>query len=82
MDTKKGKKVIDPLPKSDDGFWKEAEKEVITLGQDKTCTKGGHYFVRQKQREAKCIRCPMGFYLGGLEELKEGHVYRDGLLLI
>jgi hypothetical protein len=61
-------------------------EEVIKLGPSLTCSKGGHEFMvdgmEMGMRRIRCTRCPIGFYLSTKEELRDGHVYRQGKLMV
>lgn len=75
------KTELDPLPKSEGEFWKEAQTERIKLGPSVTCERREHEFVRYG-RDAKCRKCPTGYILSGQEEVKGGHIYLKGQFLI
>ena len=65
---------------------KTKNEEVIKLGPSLTCSKGGHNFIvdgmEMGMRRVKCQRCPIGFYLSNKEELKDGHIYLHGTLMV
>lgn len=46
-----------------------------------TCA-GDHFFLRQYGNEAKCAKCPLGYYLSVGMEVKNGHIYKDKELVI
>lgn len=78
MEAKSSVKNLDPLPKDGDDFWKLAftEKKEIPKG-----IKCQHEFVRKTGRETECVKCRCGFILG-IEEVKNGHIYIHGSLII
>jgi hypothetical protein len=61
-------------------------EEIIKVGPPLSCIKGGHYLVvdgmEMGMRRIRCDRCPVGFYITGDDELRDGHVYTKGKLLI
>lgn len=73
-------KKVQELPKNDDDFWKEAEKEIIPSRLPKTCISGEHNFNRIGN-EAKC-GCGTGYPLGAGADVYEGHIYIYGTKLI
>ena len=76
------KNQLEPLPKSDDKFWEGAENEKMTLGADRVCGKGTHSFIRIKQNEAKCQKCPLGFILPPGGDVKDSSIYIENERLI
>jgi hypothetical protein len=65
---------------------KPKEEELITLGPPVTCIKGEHSFqvigIEMGMRKAQCTKCPIGYYLGPSDNLKDGHVYFNEKLVI
>lgn len=47
-----------------------------------TCSKDEHSFVQTAGSEATCTKCPTGYNLGAGCEVKNGHIYIVGQLLI
>ena len=64
----------------------EDTSEVYTLKPPITCSKGGHTFTLKGMdmgmQMAECTNCPVGYLvpLGG--EIKNGHVYIHGTLVV
>ena len=80
MEEKSSKKEkLDPLPESGDEFWKHADVNVIRLKETKSCE---HNFVRTRGVEAQCVKCGAGFWLGPGFEVKSGHIYKHGELVV
>lgn len=61
---------------------KADEGELLTISPSVTCTKGNHNFVQVSGTEAECPRCHVGYGLGAGAEVKEGHIYIHGELVI
>lgn len=82
-DTKpNGRKKLDDLPGSDnEDFWKDAEIHT-NLKPHTELSEDGHYFERIKGNEAKCKNCGWGFALDPQDEIKKGHLYANGKLII
>lgn len=80
MDSKpsleKGK--LPDLPGSDDKWW-SGKKHKIEMMPRPRCE---HFFIRRSGREVECRYCGAGFFTGGGDILKEGHLYHDGLRMI
>ena len=77
----KGKREVEPLPSKEDPFWINAEVNRFQTGPNLICKKGGHKFI-QREMTAECISCPAGYNLGAGGEVKDGHIYIKGELLI
>lgn len=75
------KREVDPLPPDNDPFWKEAEVNRYKVGPNLACGRGEHKFI-QKGAAAECTKCPVGYNLGAGGEVKDGHIYIRGELLI
>jgi hypothetical protein len=58
----------------------KSNEQKLSLGPNRVCNE--HNFVRRKQSEAYCTKCPVGYYIPPGGELKEGHIYIDGQRLI
>lgn len=72
---------LDPLPASNDEYWTEVEADVKKLRVSEP-VKCEHNFVRMAGNEIKCQKCPIGFFVSPGDELKSGHLYRHGSLVI
>ena len=74
-------------PKLDEALKKASEQgEIITVKPPITCSKTEHSFrlVRNEMGiAAECVKCPVGYPLPPIGwELKEGHIYIHGQLVI
>ena len=73
---------INPLPPANDKFWKvgkeEADNKTLHLKRV-SCLQ--HTFV-QLGFNAECTKCHIGFQLGIGAEVKEGHIYIKGQLIV
>lgn len=49
--------------------------QLITCASD-------HRFERQNGNEAKCVLCPLGYYLSPGMYIQEGHIMREGQLVL
>lgn len=76
---KKGKKEVENLPPNTDSFWDNADKEVIKLTKAKSCK---HYFLRISGIEVECQNCHAGFQISLGYQVKNGHIYLHGSLVI
>ena len=67
-------------PDLSDVEWpKDAENQTFTLKQ--VSCQGDHFFMgTKKANEVKC-KCGIGYLITGMD-LKEGHIYYDGELVI
>lgn len=81
QDEEKVKKELPPLPDNNHGFWKGAEKYTFTPSDPYTCVEQ-HYFVRKSGTEAQCRDCPVGYMIIPGYDVKEGHIYLHGSLVI
>lgn len=61
---------------------KADEGELIQVKPSATCTKGNHVFVQVSGTEAECPRCHVGYGLGVGAEVKDGHIYIQGELVL
>jgi len=65
---------------------KPKEEELIKLGPPVTCIKGEHSFqvigMEFGMRQVQCTKCPIGYYLGLNDSLKDGHIYTDNKFVI
>lgn len=57
----------------------DADQEDIELKERPKCQ---HRFIYRKATEVGCIKCHMGFFIGGNDILKDGHLYLGGKLVI
>lgn len=71
--------TLGPLPPTSDEYWKEANVNKHEITKPVLCE---HSFVRMTGMEVRCAKCPIGFIVSPLEELKDGHIYRHGSLMI
>lgn len=71
------KAVLDSLPPSTDKYWKDANINKHELSEPVLCE---HFFVRITGTEVKCNKCPIGFF--STDEIRDGHLYRHGALMI
>ena len=60
----------------------EDESELIRVSDDIVCRRGKHYFEYKSSREVKCKKCPVGYPIGVGITLKDGHIYKDCILVI
>lgn len=65
---------LDPLPKSEDEFWDQAEVHTNLIPQE-VHLKGPHYFVRKSGTEAECTHCNWGFVLDPGDQIMNGVLY-------
>ena len=70
------KKPEPKLGNHDDG------SELIRIGPSVTCGKGEHYFTYKSSQEIICTKCPIGYPINGFIEIRDGHVYKEGVFLI
>lgn len=77
----KPEEKLPPLPENADRFWRGAEKYVFTPGKSVTCEEK-HYFVRKSGTEVQCRDCPVGYMIMPGYEVKDGHIYQHGTLVI
>jgi hypothetical protein len=70
---------LDPLPPSSDEYWKEANVNKHELSKPAPCE---HQFIRKSGTEVQCIKCPIGFIITPDIELKKGHLFKHGGLMI
>ena len=82
MPSKQGEQLAEMPGNEDKKFWLEAENERIKIKDPVTCEKGKHEFFRSQSMEAMCRKCPIGFVLSVGNEVKDGHIYLHGTLLI
>jgi len=79
----KSKSELPPLPTNDDDFWKEAENEICKVKPAITCDVALHKFIRKSGTEAKCLKCPVGYYLRpDMTVRDDGHIYMKGEFVI
>ena len=64
------------LGKQEDG------SELIRVSDDFVCRRGKHNFTYSSGTQAKCTKCPLGYPIGPRFMIKEGHIYKDYLLVI
>lgn len=71
------------VPDNRDKFWTvgkyQADNKVLTLKQ-MSCA--GRHTFRQIGFNAECTKCPVGYPLGIGGEVREGHIYIKGELVI
>lgn len=70
---------LDPLPASNDEYWKEAEVNKHEIKPPEACE---HLFVRSSGTEVKCKKCPVGFIVTPDIELRDGHLFKHGSLMV
>ncbi len=56
--------------------------EVLTVGPIINCEKGKHNFILKVGKNAECTKCNVGYYLGIESEVKNGHIYIHGGLVV
>lgn len=59
----------------------EAEKELHDMDKRENLIDHSHEFTLQAGNTAYC-NCGWGLYLDGEDEIREGHLYRNGTLII
>lgn len=69
---------LDPLPSSDSKYWENADINRHILKEEPKCD---HSFKRTKSNEVVC-GCGVGYFISPGDELKDGHIYRHGSLMI
>ena len=74
MDNGFPKMDLDPLPPSNDDYWKEADVHT-NLIPEKVHKDEPHYFVRKTGRSAQCTHCDWGFDLDPGDRIEDGHLY-------
>lgn len=70
---------LDPLPASTDEYWKEANINKHELQAPVLCE---HKFVRMTGTEVRCHKCHVGFIITPDIDLKDGHLYKHGSIMI
>lgn len=75
MDDKNAQKKLDDLPK-------DKTTVLHTLYQAVTCSFKEHMFEMTDGTTVECRKCHSGFYLTPGSEVKEGHIYMHGELVI
>ena len=74
-----GKSKLPDLPKSSDkDFWLDARNEVYYLKKI-DCN---HFFQHISAREIECRNCHIGYFYSSGMEVKNGHIYLHGSLVI
>lgn len=68
---------VDDLPNQKDDFWKDADNRTYKV-EARLCT---HNFKRVSATQAECT-CGVGFNIQGPYEVKEGHIYLHGSLVV
>lgn len=58
-----------------------AEKEIIDMEKQKSVTDHQHYLRFVSGNRAECD-CGWGIYLAGDDEIKDGHLYAKGTLIM
>lgn len=58
-----------------------AEKEVVNLSERTPVTEHDHFFKEIGGAQIQCV-CGMGFYVDAQDQLKDGHLERDGQRVI
>lgn len=72
------KRGLEELPKSDDEYWTEAERELKTMARP---VEHIHFFVKlEGEREARC-RCGFGIFLSAEDSVRDGHLYQNGVIV-
>jgi len=73
------KKKLDSLPPTSDDYWKDAKVDMHLEKFSKVCK---HHFVHRTSQEVECQLCNIGYFLDPDSVVKEGHIYRNGKLVI
>lgn len=60
---------------------RDDDGELIHIKPSLNC-KDGHYFIYHSSMEVKCMKCPVGYPIGIGTELKDGHLYIHGELIL
>lgn len=71
-------KKLDDLPPTKSDYWEHADVYVREMTKVNACE---HYF-EYIEGTAKCKKCGVGFFLDADDTLKEGHLYREGKLVL
>jgi len=66
-------KVVDP---------NAPDNQMHKVKPPSTCAKGEHYFVHKDGREVECSKCHAGYYISPGTDIREGHIYIQGVLAI
>jgi hypothetical protein len=69
---------LDNLPGNDDEYWKDADIKKVKITDSPKCE---HTFVRTKGNHVEC-KCGVGYFLSPGFEVREGHIYALGKLVI
>lgn len=70
---------LQDLPESTSDYWEHAE---INLREIKPKDKCEHFFRYVTAREIHCDKCGCGYFLGVGDELRNGHLYYEGTLIV
>jgi hypothetical protein len=70
-------KKLDELPPSSDKYWEFSDRYAREMKPNE-CVHNFEY----KDSNAQCTKCGFGLFIDDRDEIKEGHLYRDGKLII
>lgn len=75
------KSKLPPLPPSDDEYFTkdEADTYQVPSGKNEPCR---HEFKYASAGAIECGKCRIGLYLDPGDRLRNGHLYRNGKLVI
>ena len=72
----------DPLPDAKDKFWPKDSENYELRPVQRSCDRKNHKFTYMKNANQVRCKCGVGFILTGGEEIKDGHIYYDNMLVI
>jgi len=72
---------LDPLPKSASKYFTKYGANTFKT-ELKELPKCDHVFKLVKAQETECVKCHMGLFLSPKDKVKDGHIYRNGKLVI
>ncbi len=76
------KKDLEPLPANNHPFWKGAEKNEFKIGEKLNCDIKKHFFIQDGAQNATCQNCNVGYNLPVGSDVRNGHIYINGQLVI
>lgn len=56
----------------------ETKLELLKIGPNLTCKKGGHYFIYKSALEIECRKCAIGYVISPGMNIKEGNITVHG----
>jgi len=71
-------KRLPDLPRSESEFW---QGEVNLIDVKKNQDKCRHNF-KVLDREIKCVKCGLGYFINANDDIRDGHLYYDDKIVI